>query len=376
MRVLFLATRDWYDPAAAGGDTVMWEFARFLASRGHAVTYVASSYAGSKKEEIVDGVKVVRLGGVPTLWLRTFTYYMRRCRGRFDVVVAEGFGGSRIPRWAPLYVKEPFITEWHQVHKELFSVQYPILLRPFLNLLERLTALIHRNTLIRAGTVEWRRAFQSLGFREENIFVVPPSISEDWVKGNSPNPVSEPRIIWLGKFRRYKCPDHTIAALKHVVNRVPNAHLILAGRHGDIRYEKKLQALARHLGVEKHVEFRFSISEAEKKDLLLKCRALLLPSSVEGFGIVALEANACGVPVIASSGVPESVVQHGYNGLRYPFGDIQALAKNIIRILTDNELHRKLSANSLSFAKKFMWSRIGSEFEKTIVALMQSKRGK
>src|SRR5690349_15039173 len=130
LKVLFLATRDWSHPGTTGGDNTLWENARYLASVGHEVTFIAAGYPGAERREIVDGIHVERLGGIHSMWLTTFLRYMRRHRGQFDVVVAEGFGGSRIPRLAPLYVKEPIITEWHQIHSDLFAVQYPKLLNP------------------------------------------------------------------------------------------------------------------------------------------------------------------------------------------------------------------------------------------------------
>jgi hypothetical protein len=108
---LFLATRDWYNPATTGGDNTMWEEARYLASAGHHVTFVAAVYSGARRREVIDRINVVRVGGgIYWLWLTTFVYYLAKCRGRYDLVVAEGFGGSRIPRLAPLYVREPIIT--------------------------------------------------------------------------------------------------------------------------------------------------------------------------------------------------------------------------------------------------------------------------
>ena len=92
----------------------MWEYARFLAAQGHSVTFLASSFPDAARQDLIAGVNVVRLGGLLSLWLDTFFYYMRYCRGKCDVVVVEGFGGSRIPRFAPLYVREPIVTEWHQ----------------------------------------------------------------------------------------------------------------------------------------------------------------------------------------------------------------------------------------------------------------------
>jgi glycosyltransferase involved in cell wall biosynthesis len=300
------------------------------------------------------------------LWWRTFLYYMARCRGKYDVVVVEGFGGSRIPRWTPLYVREPILTEWHQIHRDLFAAQYPKLLRPALNLLERFTAFIHRNTILRAHTQDWKDAFPSLGFRPNQIFVVPPFVGEDWLAAGRPGTVTEPRIIWLGKFRRYKCPDHVVGAMEKVVRLVPRARLILAGRHDDHRYEDSLQRLVDKLDLRNNIEFAFDISEEEKRALLQGSRVMALPSSVEGFGIVVLEGNACGVPVIASSGVPEGAVRDGQNGLRYPFGDVEKLGEYLVNLCLDDLLYKRLSSSSLEFARGFAWQAVGSQYEQVL----------
>ncbi|MFQ5875324.1 MAG: glycosyltransferase family 4 protein, partial [Dehalococcoidia bacterium] len=303
MRILFMVSRDWMNPSASGGDIAPSEYARYLASVGHSVAMLVGSFPGGSREEQVDGVRIARLGPILLLWLSTFLHYMRHCRGKYDVVVEEGFGGSRIPRLAPLYVEEPIVTEWHQIHRDLFASQYPRVLHPPLNLLERLTAYIHRNTLVRAGTRDWQEAFPSIGFRRENVFVVPVSVPEEWLNGGRAGQVSEPRILWLGKFRRYKCPHHVVQAMQEVVTQVPGAKLVLAGRHDDRKYEAGLKRLVEALRLTDHVEFRFNISEEHKRAILKTSRALVLPSSVEGFGIVVVEANACGVPVVASDGV-------------------------------------------------------------------------
>jgi glycosyltransferase involved in cell wall biosynthesis len=372
LKVLFLATRDWYNPSAAGGDILVWEYARYLASHGHSVTFVASSFPQASKEEVIDGITVVRLGGIHTLWLRTFLHYMKKCRGKYDVVVAEGLGGSRIPRWAPLYIKEPLITEWYQVHKPLFAAQYPAFITPLLNMLERFTALIHRNTIIQALAEEWRLAFTRLGFRYENIVVIPPSIRDDWLQDGCADK-TQPTLIWLGKFRRYKCPHHAIIAMKKVVPNIPEAKLILAGRCEDEKYVKWLRDLIVTHNLKRNIQFEFNISERVKRQLLRSSRALVLPSSVEGFGIVILEANACCTPVIASSRVPEGAVKHLYNGLRYPFGNIAALAEAILQILKDDELYNNLSKNSVTFARRFSWSNVGAKFEQLLYKICDNQ---
>jgi glycosyltransferase involved in cell wall biosynthesis len=374
LRVLFFATRDWYHPATTGGDITMWENARYLASKGHDVTFVAANFPGAARRETLEGIKVVRLGGIHSLWLRTFLYYMSRGRGRCDVVVTEGFGGSRIPRLAPLYVREPVITEWHQIHRDLFAAQYPKLLNAPLNLLERLTAWVHRNTLVRAGTEEWQRAFPKLGFKPENVFLVPVSIRDDWLGLTNGARASDPTILWLGKLRRYKCPDHAVKAMALVVRQVKAARLVIAGRRDDLGYEKELRNLVRRLGLEASVDFRFDLSEEAKRSLIGESRIVVLPSAVEGFGIVVLEANALGVPVVASTGVPEGAVRDGVNGLRYPFGDIPALADRIVQLLQDEALYSRLSLNASEQAERFSWSRVGPQFERVVAQLAARPR--
>ncbi|MFI5283095.1 MAG: glycosyltransferase family 4 protein [Candidatus Dormibacterales bacterium] len=369
LKVLFLASRDWYHPATTGGDMTLWENARYLASVGHDVTFVGAAYPGAPHEELLDGLKVVRLGGLHSLWFRTFTYYMSRARGKFDVVVVEGFGGSRVPRLAPLYVREPMITEWHQIHRDLFAVQYPKLLNGPLNLLERVAAWVHRNTLVRAGTEEWRQAFPKIGFKPANIFVVPVSIRDEWLRDGDRKPTSDPSILWLGKLRRYKFPHDAIQAMAEVVKQVPGARLTIAGRRDDMVYEKELRDLAVRLGIEGSVDFRFDLTDDEKRDLMLRSRILVITSAVEGFGIVAVEANALGIPVIASTGVPEGAVRDGYNGLRYPFGDPAALSDRIMQLLTDEDLYDRLSRNALEHGAKFSWSHVGAQFERVVSSL-------
>jgi len=59
LKVLFLATRDWYNPATTGGDNTLWENGRYLASAGHHVTYVAARFRGAAKQETIDGIHVI-----------------------------------------------------------------------------------------------------------------------------------------------------------------------------------------------------------------------------------------------------------------------------------------------------------------------------
>jgi glycosyltransferase involved in cell wall biosynthesis len=151
-----------------------------------------------------------------------------------------------------------------------------------------------------------------------------------------------------------------------VAQEIPECTLVLAGKPLDRRFVDELKGIAGRLGLSGRVEFRLNVDEQEKRRLLEGARLLVMSSPVEGFGIVALEAGACGTPVVASSGVPESVARDGYNGLRYPFGDLTALASSICRLLRDDGLHARLAAANRLFAQGFQWRQIGQQFERLL----------
>jgi len=101
------------------------------------------------------------------------------------------------------------------------------------------------------------------------------------------------------------------------------------------------------------VEWRFSIPEREKVELLRRAKALVLPSSYEAFPYVCLEAMACGTPVVVSSAVPEELVVDGFNGIRVGSLDPRDYADALERLLVDGELWSRLSRNGLEFVERF-----------------------
>src|SRR5260370_37901905 len=158
-------------------------------------------------------------------------------------------------------------------------------------------------------------------------------------------------------------------AMVVVKEQVKECCLPIAGRRDDVGYETELRTIVQRLALGTSVDFRFNLSDEDKRTLMQGSRILVITSAVEGFGIVAVEANACGIPVVASTGVPQGAVRDGFNGLRYPFGDSSALAVQIVRLLQDDQLYDQLSRNALEHAARFKWSRVGAEFEQVVRSL-------
>lgn len=366
--------RDINHPGAAGGDIQAWEWARYVVSQGHSVTYICSSYHGLKGEEEIAGVRVLRLGTGGLLPWHAFRFY-RRHRHEFDAVYEDAIGGSRLPYLARLYVSQPIIAAWHQVNRELFYDLFPKPLAFTMSLAEKMLAKLYRDVDIRAPSEQCRMALhKELGLPLEHIHVIPASIPGEWVMEPFPRLKRNPLILCLGIMRPYKGFHMALQALPRVLSQCKDAHLVIAGRRFDPGYEQALRKLAADLGVTQQTEFKLDITEEEKKELIKRSKVLVLPSRLEGFGIVVLEANAYGVPVVASSGVPEDAVQQGYNGLRYPFEDVSALADSIIQILTDDEVYARLSANGLAFARQFAWRKVGAQYEELLKLVINNRR--
>jgi phosphatidylinositol alpha-1,6-mannosyltransferase len=146
---------------------------------------------------------------------------------------------------------------------------------------------------------------------------------------------------WLAT-ERYKGMDTLITALPRLLTRWPELQLVLVGT-GDDRVW--LEELAEKNGVNLHVHFLEGLSYSELAACYSACEIFALPSSGEGFGLVYLEAMACGKPVIggAHGGAPE-IIEDGVTGYLVPHGDPIQLATSIETLLADPAHAKEMGA--------------------------------
>ena len=165
--------------------------------------------------------------------------------------------------------------------------------------------------------------------------------------------------------KQYKNLAHLLRAMKIIVDakQLNDVKLTIAGR-GDFEELKKAVA---ELGLSEYVELLGEVSDKEKVELFNRAWIYVTTSSREGWGLTAIEANACGTPAIAYNvpGLRDSIIE-GETGLLAPSGDVDALGEAILRILTDNGLREKLSRGAVEWAKRFNWDRTASEIMNVI----------
>jgi len=154
-------------------------------------------------------------------------------------------------------------------------------------------------------------------------------------------PQGEKILLHVSNFRPVKRPLDVVRIFERVVRELP-AVLLMVGEGPE---RASAQALARRLGLADRV--RFLGRQDRIEELTGIADVFLLPSELESFGLSALEAMACGVPVVGSDagGLPE-VVKHTETGFLLPVGDIEGMAARTIEILKDDEHWRALSAGA------------------------------
>ena len=161
-------------------------------------------------------------------------------------------------------------------------------------------------------------------------------------------PNKEKLLIHTSNFRKVKRVEDTIRIF-HKVKQQVNSKLMLVG---DGPERACVEELARKLNVEKDVMFLGKQDAVE--ELLAIADLYLMPSESESFGLAALEAMACEVPVISSNtgGIPEINI-HGDTGFLSDVGDVEEMALNAIKILSNEDTLKRFKTNSLIQAKKF-----------------------
>jgi glycosyltransferase involved in cell wall biosynthesis len=153
--------------------------------------------------------------------------------------------------------------------------------------------------------------------------------------------------------------DTLLQAMAILAAKRPEVELRIAGRGKDM---EKVRSLAVELGIERNVRLLGPVDEAERQRLFAGAAVQLMPSRFEGFGMVAAEAMAAGVPLIAAAAgsLPE-VVDAPRGGVLVPPADPRALADATERMLADAAAREALSASARVSAERFRWEKVADD---------------
>ena len=183
---------------------------------------------------------------------------------------------------------------------------------------------------------------------------------------------NRPTIISVGRLVHRKGQDRLIESLPNILQSIPDAALVLVGEGP---HRKHLDKLVEKYKLENHVYFIGRIHFADLPNYICMGDVFAMPSrsrffglEVEGLGIVYLEASSCGLPVIggSSGGAPDAVVD-GETGFVVDGNDLSAISTQIIKVLEDSELGRKMGQRGRDWAiESWRWEIWSKEFNKAL----------
>lgn len=171
-------------------------------------------------------------------------------------------------------------------------------------------------------------------------------------------PLGEKILVHTSNFRKVKRIEDVIETFAIVQQQMPSKLLLV----GDGPERPKLERLCREMGLYEHV--RFLGKQDAIEEILAVADLFLIPSSNESFGLAALEAMACEVPVISSNagGLPEVNI-HGVTGFLSEIGDVNSMAENALLLLQNPDMLIEFRKNALEQAQRFDISFILPKYE-------------
>lgn len=353
MRILLINWRDIRNPRSGGAEVHLHEIFSRIAGQGYDVTLLSCKFSGAKTTENIDGIEVMRYGGESTFNL-TVPWFLRKHLAHrvFDIIIEDI---NKIPFLLPWFFKEPpVMVLLHHLFGRVFYRETNPVFATYLYFMERLIPHVYRHCFIEVVSESCRDELLQMGMLANNISVVHNGLNTRFIEDQENKIPKEPGlIVYLGRLKKYKNVDHLIQAMTIVHEEVPGARLVIVGT-GNRR--QALESMTRALGLVEVVEFAGYLTETDKFRLLRRAEVAAYPSTKEGWGITVIEANACGVPVVATRvpGLCDAVID-GETGLLTPLGNPEAMAGALVRLLRDTDERERLGQNALMRSRSYSW---------------------
>jgi glycosyltransferase involved in cell wall biosynthesis len=353
--------RDLRDPDAGGAEVHLYEILRRMAAKGHRVTWFSCKFEGASDFDSYDGIDVVRRGN----WYNA-NFVLPRAVKAFlhrepaDLVIEDI---NKIPFFLPLHVDVPVMPVIpHLFGKTVFRETNP-LFGAYVYAWELLIPRVYKRCNFCVISPSTADDLAARGISRERIDVVFCGLDHDTYRRDADTQRYDvPTIVHFGRVRKYKAIDVVIRAFEKIRVRLPDARLVVIGDGPEL---DNLKRLAERVGLGGAVDFPGRITTAEMVAILNRCHLFMNASPKEGWGLTVVEANACGVPVVGSNrpGLKDSIID-GETGFLAEYGDVDEFAEKGLRLLTDDELWRRMSSEALRWARSMTWQKTAEEMEK------------
>ncbi|HEX7975876.1 MAG TPA: glycosyltransferase [Anaerolineales bacterium] len=215
------------------------------------------------------------------------------------------------------------------------------------------------------------------GVDVSRFYPIPPDEAKEFIG----IPPCEHVLLFVGRIEPLKGVDMLIEAIAILLQKGYRMCLSVIGGEPDLSPEAlssemaRLQAMRDQYGVNELVTFLGQRGQDTLPYYYSAADAVVVPSYYESFGMVALEAMACGTPVVASQvGGLAFLVQDGETGFTVPVDEPQALAERLARLLDDPDLRRKMGLQAAAFAQEYAWDKIAARILKLYEEVLRERK--
>jgi len=255
--------------------------------------------------------------------------------------------------------RKKIIATWHEVWGKDYWLEYLGWRGIFGYLAEKLSIFMPDKIISVSGRTT-KKLKGKLGSRKK-IYTIPNG--NDFEKIQKIRPTGKKfDVIFAGRLLSHKNVDILIKSIHLIKEKKQEIKCLIIGEGPE---RKNLEMLTKKLNLEKNIEFSGFLENHDDVYAQMKSsKVFVLPSTREGFGIVVIEANACGIPVITiehKDNAAGDLIEEGKNGF-ICYIKKEEIANRIIRILK-NDSGIKMKKSCLDFAKKYDWNKIVDEIE-------------
>ncbi|BBX75347.1 glycosyltransferase family 4 protein [Mycobacterium shinjukuense] len=370
--VLLLCWRDTGHPQGGGSEAYLQRIGAQLAASGIAVTLRTARYPGSRRQEVVDGVRISRAGGRYSVYLWALVAMAAAriglgplSRVRPDVVVDTQNGWPFLARL--LYGRRAVVLV-HHCHRELWPVAGPVICRLGWYVESTLSPRLHRRNQYVTVSLPSARDLVALGVDIDRIAVVRNGLDEAPARSLSGPRAATPRVVVLSRLVPHKQIEDALEAVAELRSRIPGLHLDIVGGGW---WRQRLVDHVQRLGVADAVTFHGHVDDVTKHHVLQRAWVHVLPSRKEGWGLAVIEAAQHKVPTIGyrcSGGLSDSIID-GVTGILA--ASRAELVDRLAELLSDPVLREQLGAKAQARSVEFSW-RQSADAMRTVLQAVQA----
>lgn len=342
--------RDPKNPLAGGAERVTRAYLAALAKRGHDVFWYTNAFPGGSVTETIDGIQIVRGGGMGSSVLKAIRWYVRQ--PKFDLVMDQHHG---IPWYSPWWCRTNCVSYIHEVLGPIWDAFYPWPLSAIGRVQERWTHWLYRAVPFWTASECTRDILKKHGVR--SVKIIPYGVNTVALASLPEKQLTAPlRLVAVSRLAPNKRIDHAIRTLRCLTDKGILATLTIVGT-GEVKGQ--LHALAKELKLEEKITFTGPLSEEMKDQELQRAHFLLHNSLREGWGLNVIEANAMGTPAVVYpvAGLIESTL-HDKTGLIAEKETPESMAAALAGALRLPEKYQGYRVQAWERARTLHWSQV------------------